>query len=57
MSANSGTLEITKGNGNETIEQQTNSVERAIALIGDVPSSAGASRAASPRPSDQHRGR
>lgn len=27
MSANSGTLEITKGNGNETIEQQTNSVE------------------------------
>ena len=27
MSANSGTLEIIKGNGNETIEQQTNSVE------------------------------
>ena len=27
MSANSGTLEITKGNGNETIDQQTNSVE------------------------------
>ena len=27
MSANSGTLEITKGNGNETIEPETNSVE------------------------------
>ena len=27
MSANSGTLEITKGNGNETIDQQTNPVE------------------------------
>ena len=27
MSTNSGTLEITKGNGNETIDQQTNPVE------------------------------
>ena len=27
LSANSGTLEISKGNGNETIDQQTNSVE------------------------------
>ena len=27
MSTNSGTLEITKGNGNETIDQQTNAVE------------------------------
>jgi len=27
LSADSGTLEISKGNGNETIDQQTNSVE------------------------------